>query len=250
MAGKQRSDAPSVSRIKARFISPWPTADADGMRRTLSTLQQHERLRASHGSVDERKRTPFDLETLSNPARPLVLWRLSAPAWEGTVASQPRPYSGLSLSYEAPLADSVPTIWSELLTLGNELRPVFGFVHLALQPIKKKAQDASWAGFSTKLFDFFDFGPPGCFAASWYGPELSAMIGADRLAAVGAEPRRDGSSRIVLHPTPWTLTGDELFDLQSRANGVLGASGVLGDYQSRPPEPGAKWKPIPRKAGP
>lgn len=243
-AKKLRVGDADVSRIVAGFIVPMALSEVANVERLRALLSGAAATKPTHWSGDERTKQKFDEKIpLKNGA---VLWRLVEPKYEGVLTPSVRTFSKLHLSYEAPKHELVPSIWEALLALGDQLTPVIGAVHLGLPKAPAKGVNG-WTGVTPRVFEYFDVGPAGAFACTWFGPDLVSRIGERLLTTAGASMRRDGSARLMLHEHPWTLTAPELLSLQEKANEVLRTSGMLADYTAFPPRPGPKWVPIPRK---
>lgn len=242
---KTNARAHVVERVRVDIILPESLASPEGRARLCAALTVSVFTSPTHWGTDERTKLRFSGELPGSGE--FMLWRSTRPKFIGGAPVSVRNFSRLHLEFDEPPELDMAPMWLALSQLVETLQPVFAGMHLSLSTKDQKVRSATWNGFGPRLFEYFDVGPAGAFACTWFGPDLVSRIGERLLTTAGASMRRDGSARLMLHEHPWTLTAPELLSLQAKANEVLRTSGMLADYTAFPPRPGPKWVPIPRK---
>jgi hypothetical protein len=246
-----KSDTPcNVTYVPTIFKFPTRDSKETEFRRTLERIVSFEMLTPTHSAVgDERKRDVFDpqnLPRLGEYRDGIMLWRKRHPKYSGGITTTGRHLSSMAFHHNKIRPDDVEAIWNVMTELAALLQPVFGTMHFAWKDEDYKGYDWLYRGEGVRMFDYYEAGPPGVSARTWFGAQLGEMIGELLLEEAGAVRQPWGGWELVLLEMPWEQPFDAILERHRVVDEIVRRSGVFGDHSSLMPRPGPNWKPIPR----
>ena len=214
-----------------------------GLRRMLSALAKVD-LAPTHAGMREWPKEEFALDAFvervamvaSTSSMPSFV-RGAKPRYTGFFNPQKTELSFLSLTFPGD-PGKAPYVAAD--ALAASLSVEFGFVHPIFEgagrPWNRVANTTAW--------ELQRYGIEGVCARTYFGPHLVSLVGAKKLAAVGARSTKRGAI-LDLAPHPWTVELDVLKRRQREVTPVFDRAGVIGDLAEN--IRGKRWKPAPTR---
>lgn len=231
-----------VEQLHIGLLAPKLTPAA--VRPLLTAMAAEPLLAPTHGSPDERKRIPYESESIVGAAErgPVELWRTQEPRYAGSLITNRDARNMLKLSFESPADNLLPAIFEGATRLANQIRPEFGFVHALWQ--RGPASEAYNFGYRLQARDLDKCGLGNVYARTWFGPYLVERIGKPLLLSLPqAYEMLWGGIQTDLVLEPWLADFDVLSAAQAQVMKQLRSTGLVGDFTGPPVrwKPGARW---------
>ncbi len=224
-----------VDELNINLLFPVDTGVPSEISRVLGLLESEELAAPTHASRDPRKREPYDRQRLLDALAGrrisgLHLWRSKAPKYSnGYVSANCRTHNHVTVDYagaglkEARLAELFAT-WTRL---AEATRTEFGFVHCLFN---NERSDAYNYGIRVKFSDLRDFGLKTLHARTWFGTDLTMIIGEKRLLALPNTRKTSwGGVELDLVAQPWLADFDTLFKRQQELIDIFKSWGLMGN---------------------
>lgn len=242
--------------VTIELLSYVPLRDRASLEGFLALLAAAPDIVPTEWGMDERSREPYD------PGARLQLIE-EAMAWKGS-ALKLMLRRRKTISYEAwfdcytdglgkvgfdftpgPAEADLPRLFEFADALMRYFKPALGFIHRYWR-IGERSQsyDAS-AGANIDTLQKYGLSP--VCTRTWYGPQLTELIGLPLLKSSGARVEETPwpGVRIDLVERPWEVEPEQLAAEQERVMKTLltsGAYGDLADFMAR--KPGPRWTPL------
>jgi hypothetical protein len=227
-----------VDELNVKLLYPVNTGHPDEMERVLQALEAEPFAAPTHGNRDPKKRTPYEraalLQSLAGrPISGLHLWRSKTPKYSnGYLSANDRTHNNLRADYagdglkEAHLAELFST-WTRL---AEATHTEFGFVHCLFENDRSEAYNY---GVRLNFKDLRDCGFLKLYARTWFGTDLTKIIGEKRLLALPNTRRTSwGGVELDLVAQPWRADFDTLFRSQQELVEIFESWGLMGNYSN------------------
>jgi hypothetical protein len=230
---------PAFDEIRVALITRLPMGNALGMERLFQALADVD-LEPTHAGLNDKPTDAFDRQVLiaeviedDNEMTSPSFWRKKAPKYKGHFNAHTTKPAKVHIDFGG---ESGATPYTAADAVAKALDAEFGYV----QPIHDDG-GAPWNSVANlSPGQFQEWGPRGVAARTYFGPHLTALIGAKKLTDLGA--RAVGKLHVLdLAARPWDAPLDKMVARQAEVTAAL--AGVFGDYKAK--KPGARWKPLP-----
>jgi len=238
-----------VDKLKIYQVFPTTAPQPDELARVLAALEGEPVAFPTHASTDERKRIPYDrdalLRSFASARSGYHLWRAKVPKYnEAFVSAKATTHNLVKVDYDsAPRDSQLPELFAAWTRVASVLKPEFGFVH-SLWALGKPSEEYN-RGPGITAQKLRDFGFRSVHARTWFGPDLVAVIGVERLLRIEHTTRTSwGGVQLDLVPNPWAATFEQLEGRTREVKQIFASWGLLGDYSDlNNTRPGPNWTP-------
>ena len=241
----------NVSHIRWAVAFPTQDGKESAYRRALSALCSHDIFYPTQYAIkDERRRSLFDIDNvqdLGDYLDTMYFWRTRQPRGWGAIVSSGRILGSARLDFHKVRAKYVQPIWNALGELANQLTPEYGTILFHWKDSDREGHLKIFHSSTFRLFfDYYDAGPSGVGARTWFGAKLGAMIGEDLLLEAGATRTDWGGWDLILLDRPWERPFAEVLKRHQIVEEILRRSGQFGQHDIGIAKPGPNWVPIPK----
>ena len=239
-----------IDLLGTYLLFPGNTSQPEELSRVLIALEEEPQAAPTHANYDERKRLPYDREAALRSfglkrSRGVVLWRGKVPKFgNGYLSTNDAGYTRIMVDYVSGLREAqLRELFATWTRLAAKLKPEFGLLHLCWD-LGAESEEYNY-GFRVNAKNLRQFGFCSLHARTWFGPDLVALVGEQRLLSLpNTEKPPWGGVQLDLVESPWLADFNTMARRQREVESVFASWGLMGNYSSSSNIiPGASWTP-------
>jgi hypothetical protein len=239
-----------IDLLATTLLFPADTTQPGELSRVLVALEEEPQAAPTHASYDERKRLPYDREAALQSfglkrSRGINLWRGQVPKYtNGYLSTHQTVYNHVSADYSSSLRKfQLLELFATWTRLAAKLEPEFGLVHMRWS-LGAESEEYNY-GFRLNPKELRQFGFCSLHSRTWFGPDLTSVIGEQRLLALpNTEKTPWGGLQLDLVENPWLADFSTMARRQREVESVFASWGLMGNYSnSSNVIPGPNWTP-------